>query len=76
MKIYSYDEIYLENAKTTLATLFDYAVNFKHIDIDDFAILFLKSNISNLFSIGTKILLLASQELTYIMKLLGMTKTF
>lgn len=52
MKLHAYLETYLDNAKETLETLFDYSLNYKKIDIDEFILKFLKSDISKKFAIG------------------------
>lgn len=52
MRIHAYLETYLENAKETLATLFDYALNYKKMDIDEFVLKFLRSDVSKKFASG------------------------
>lgn len=48
----AYNELYLANAQTTLATLFDYAVNFKGENIDRIFAEFVASGISDQIGIG------------------------
>lgn len=52
MMIHAYDELCLSNAQTTLATMFDYAVNDCFYDIDWFAELFMKSGFAKQFETG------------------------
>lgn len=48
----AYNELYLASAQTTLATMFDYAVNYKHDNIDLFFTEFVASGISDMFGLG------------------------
>ena len=50
--MHAYDEIYLGKARTTLACMFDYAVNTCQVDIGLFYDIFLKSDYSELFECG------------------------
>ncbi|MGN0459550.1 MAG: helix-turn-helix domain-containing protein [Ruminococcus sp.] len=57
MMTHAYDEIYLPNAKTNLAVMFDYAVNDCDYDIDWFAELFIKSGKAKQFERGNPAIL-------------------
>lgn len=52
MATHAYNELYLANAQTTLATMFDYAVNYKHDNIDQFFAEFVASGIADQFGMG------------------------
>ena len=52
MAIHAYNENYVDNARTTLATMLDYAVNYMHRDIDTFFIEFITSGIASRFGTG------------------------
>ena len=43
MEIRAYNETYLSNAMTTMATMLDYAVNYRHENIDTFFFSFILS---------------------------------
>lgn len=45
MEIRAYNELYLENAMTAMATMLDYAVNYRNWKIDDFFQAFLDSRV-------------------------------
>ena len=47
--MHAYDEIYLAKARTTLAWMFDYAVNGCGINIEIFYGMFLNSDYSNMY---------------------------
>ena len=52
MAIHAYNENYLSNASTTLATMLDYAVNIKKENIDQFFVEFITSGIAGEFGVG------------------------
>ena len=52
MAIPAYNELYLNNARTTMATMLDFAVNYKHEQIDLFFAEFITSGIARMFGLG------------------------
>lgn len=52
MATHAYNELYLKNAQTILATMFDYAVNYMHDNIDQFSAQFVASGIADQFGTG------------------------
>lgn len=52
MATHAYSEKYLSYAQTTLATMFDYAVNYMHDNIDQFFAQFVASGIADQFGMG------------------------
>lgn len=52
MATHAYSELYLANAQTTLATMLDYAVNYKHEDVDQFFVQFVASGMADQFGSG------------------------
>lgn len=52
MEIRAYNELYLETAMTNMATMLDYAVNYKEWNIDAFFDVFLDSSFSQRFESG------------------------
>lgn len=73
--IHAYSELYLSDAKKTLAAMFDYAVNDCKYDVDWFAELFLKSGYARKFETGSPAVIsgmsgieLAKNVLNYVYK--------
>lgn len=52
MAIPAYNELYVNNARTTMATMLDFAVNYKHEQIDLFFAEFITSGIARMFGLG------------------------
>lgn len=50
--IHAYNELYLSNAMTTMATMIDYAVNYKNKSINDFFDMFIDSGVALQFEQG------------------------
>lgn len=50
--IHAYSNLYLNDAKNNLATMFDYAINDCGYPTDDFAMLFVQSGVAELFETG------------------------
>ena len=55
MKEHAYNELLLNSSKNNLAILFDYAVNVKHLSIDEIVDDFISSDISKDIESGTSI---------------------
>ena len=50
--IHAYDELYLDKAQISMATMLDHAVNDVRFEISEFTNLFISSKISTLFECG------------------------